>query len=60
MHVVVKLFLPPKVQMDDEYIRDIIDKMDLDNDGMISYEEFVEIVKEVGAPFYMRLCLNLY
>ena len=47
MHVVVKLFLPPKVQKDDEYIRDIISQMDLDNDGMINYEEFVEIVKFV-------------
>ena len=58
MHVVVKLFLPPKVQKDDDYIRDIINRMDLNNDGMISYEEFVGIVKEIGAPVYMRLIYN--
>ena len=60
MHVVVKLFLPPKVQKDDEYIRDIISQMDLDNDGMINYEEFVEIVKAIGAPIYMRFIHQLY
>ena len=56
--MVVKLFLPPKVQKDDEYIRDIITRMDMDNDGMINYQEFVQIVKAIGAPVYMRLTFN--
>lgn len=58
VQVVVKLFLPPKVQKDDEYIRDIIARMDMDNDGMINYQEFVQIVKAIGAPVYMRLTFN--
>ena len=54
MKAVVKLFLPAKVQKNDEYIRDIIDRMDLNNDGMIAYEEFVQTVKETGAPDFFR------
>ena len=50
----VKLFLPPRIQKDDDYIRDIIAKMDMDNDGMINYQEFVQIIKAIGAPVYMR------
>ena len=53
MKAVVKLFLPKKVQ-NDEYIRNIIDRMDLNNDGMIAYEEFVQTVKETGAPDFFR------
>ena len=50
----VKLFLPPNIQKDDDYIRDIIARMDMDNDGMINYQEFVQIIKVIGAPVYMR------
>ena len=52
--MVVKLFLPPNIQKDDDYIRDIIARMDMDNDGMINYQEFVQIIKAIGAPVYMR------
>jgi len=54
MRAVVKLFLPADKVQNTEYIRDIIDRMDLNNDGMIAYEEFVQTVKETGAPDFFR------
>ena len=57
MKAVVKLFLPSKVQNNDEYIRDLIDRMDINNDGMIAFEEFVQTVKETGAPDFFRLVI---
>jgi len=54
MKAVVKLFLPQKVQNDDEYIQNTVERMDLNCDGMIAYDEFVQTVKEIGAPDFLR------
>ena len=54
MKAVVKLFLSSQVQKNDEYIRNLIERMDLNNDGMIAYEEFVQTVKETGSPDFFK------
>jgi len=54
MQGLVKLFLPDKLFKDEEYMRDLIERMDRNNDGMIAYEEFVQTVKETGEPDFFR------
>jgi len=48
MKAVLKLFLPLESQKDDENMTKIIDRMDSNNDGMITYDEFVQSVKTSG------------
>jgi len=48
MKAVLKLFMPTEILKDDENMRHIIDRMDLNNDGMITYDEFVQCVKASG------------
>lgn len=48
MKAVLKLFLPIESQKDDENMTKIIDRMDTNNDGMITYDEFVQCVKTSG------------
>ena len=57
MRGLVKLFLPDKLYKDDDYMRDLIERMDRNNDGMIAYEEFVQTLKETGDPDFFRLFL---
>ena len=54
MRGLVQLFVTDKVYKDDEYMRDLIERMDRNNDGMIAYEEFVQTVKETGEPDFFR------
>jgi len=48
MHVVVQLFLPMEVLEQDEFVEDLIKKMDKNNDGRIGFNEFVHYVKISG------------
>ena len=54
----VKLFVPASQYKDEEYMRDLIDRMDRNNDGMIAYEEFVQTLKEIGEPDFFRFSSN--
>ena len=54
MRGIVKLFVPATQYKDEEYMRDLIDRMDRNNDGMIAYEEFVLTLKEMGEPDFFR------
>lgn len=54
MRGIVKLFVPATQYKDEEYMRDLIDRMDRNNDGMIAYEEFVQTLKEIGEPDLFR------
>ena len=54
MRGLVRLFLPDKLYKDDDYMRDLIERMDRNNDGMIAYEEFVQTLKETGDPDFFR------
>ena len=48
MHIVVKLFLPLELKDHDEFVDDLIKKMDKNKDGKIGYNEFVNFVRETG------------
>ena len=54
MRGMLKLFVPASQYKDEEYMRDLIDRMDRNNDGMIAYEEFVQTLKEIGEPDFFR------
>ena len=54
MRGMVKLFLPAHHYKEEDYLRDLIDRMDRNNDGMIAYEEFVQTLKEMGEPDFFR------
>ena len=54
MRGIVKLFVPDTQYKDEEFMRDLIDRMDRNNDGMIAYEEFVQTLKEMGEPDFFR------
>jgi len=54
MRGIVKLFVPATQYKDEEFMRDLIDRMDRNNDGMIAYEEFVQTLKEMGEPDFFR------
>ena len=54
MRHLVKLFSPTKLYKDDKYLRDLIERMDRNNDGMIAYEEFVQTLKETSEPDFLR------
>ena len=53
MHVVVNLFLPMEVKEEDEFVEDLIDKMDTNKDGKIGYPEFVKYVKDAGNANFL-------
>ena len=50
----VRLFLPAKLHQDEDYVRELIQRMDRNGDGMIAYEEFVQTVRETGEPDFLR------
>ena len=54
MRGMLKLFVPASQYKDEEYMRDLIDRMDRNNDGMIAYEEFIQTLKEIGEPDFFR------
>jgi len=49
MHIVVGLFLPMDLKEQDEFVDDLINRMDTNNDGRIGFHEFVKFVKETGS-----------
>ena len=59
MRGLIRLFVTDKVYKDDEYMRDLIERMDRNNDGMIAYEEFVQTVKETGEPDFFRCTFKI-
>ena len=59
MRGIVKLFVPANQYKDEEFMRDLIDRMDRNNDGMIAYEEFVQTLKEMGEPDFFRSLIPL-
>ena len=54
MKILVKLFLPNKMHNDIKYINSLIERMDSNDDGVISFEEFVDTLKETGYTQYYR------
>eukprot|EP00092_Neocalanus_flemingeri_P078820 GFUD01098108.1.p1 GENE.GFUD01098108.1~~GFUD01098108.1.p1 ORF type:complete len:166 (+),score=38.87 GFUD01098108.1:160-657(+) len=55
MHIVVRLFLPLDVKEEDEFVEDLIRKMDTNKDGKIGYSEFVKYVKEAGTASILSI-----
>ena len=55
----LKLFVPASQYKDEEYMRDLVDRMDRNNDGMIAYEEFVQTLKEIGEPDFFRSLISI-
>ena len=54
MRGLLTLFLPLRLGKDEDYLRDLLDRMDRNNDGMIAYEEFVQTIKETANPDFFR------
>merc|ERR1711936_358233 len=50
LHTAARLFLPMDIQEDEEYLEDLINKMDVKDDGKIALPEFEHFIKETGAP----------
>ena len=42
---------------EDEYVDNLIKKMDVNNDGKIAFEEFVKFIKETGSANILK-CAN--
>merc|ERR1719300_406631 len=49
LHIVIRLFLPMDAVQEDKYVENLINKMDVNNDGKIGFEEFVKFIRESGA-----------
>ena len=54
LHVVLRLFLPLDNGQEDEYVDNLIKKMDVNNDDKIGFEEFVKFIKENGSADIMK------
>ena len=55
MHIVVGLFLPMELKDQDDFVEDLIRKMDTNRDGKIGYSEFVKFVKEAGTASILSI-----
>eukprot|EP00090_Calanus_glacialis_P004964 TRINITY_DN13775_c0_g1_i2.p2 TRINITY_DN13775_c0_g1~~TRINITY_DN13775_c0_g1_i2.p2 ORF type:complete len:166 (-),score=56.96 TRINITY_DN13775_c0_g1_i2:84-581(-) len=55
MHIVVGLFLPMELKEQDDFVEDLIRKMDTNRDGKIGYSEFVKFVKEAGTASILSI-----
>ena len=49
MHIVTRLFLPMETEADDNFVEELIEKMDTNVDGKIDYQEFVHFVRNCGT-----------
>merc|ERR1711922_40039 len=49
MHIVTGLFLPMDTEAEDQFVEEMIQKMDTNVDGKIDYKEFVQFVRESGT-----------
>ena len=54
MRHLAKLFLPLKLYKDEDYLRDLVERMDRNGDGMLAYEEFVQTMRETSDPDFFR------
>ena len=54
MRGLLTLFLPDTLKRSEETLRDLLERMDRNNDGMIAYEEFVQTIRETGKPDFFR------
>ena len=54
MRGLVTLLLPESLKKDEEAVRDLLDRMDRNKDGMIAYEEFVQTIRETGQSELIR------
>ena len=49
MHIVTGLFLPMETEAEDNFVEELIAKMDTNVDGKIDYQEFVHFVRNCGT-----------
>ena len=54
MRGLVTLLLPVSLKKDEEAVRDLLDRMDRNKDGLIAYEEFVQTIRETGQSELIR------
>ena len=54
MRGLVTLLLPDSIKKDEEAVRDLLDRMDRNKDGLIAYEEFVQTIRETGQSELIR------
>ena len=54
MRGLVTLLLPDSLKKDEEAVRDLLDRMDRNKDGLIAYEEFVQTIRETGQSELIR------
>ena len=54
MRGLLTLFLTDTLKRSEETLRDLLERMDRNNDGMIAYEEFVQTIRETGQPDFFR------
>ena len=54
MRGLVTLLLPVSLKKDEEAVRDLLDRMDRNRDGLIAYEEFVQTIRETGQSELIR------
>ena len=49
MHIVTSLFLPMETAEQDQFVEELIKKMDTNVDGKIDFQEFVQFVRKSGS-----------
>ena len=49
IHIVTSLFLPMDTEAEDQFVEEMIQKMDTNVDGKIDYKEFVQFVRKCGT-----------
>ena len=54
LHVVIRLFLPMDIGAEDDYVKNLIKKMDVNNDGKVAFTEFVRFIKETGSADILK------
>ena len=54
MRGLVTLLVPDSLKKDEEAVRDLLDRMDRNKDGLIAYEEFVQTIRETGQSELIR------
>ena len=54
MRGLLTLFLPPNIQQDEERLGVLVERMDVNKDCMIKYEEFLQTVRQTGESDMFR------
>ena len=52
--MVIRLFLPMDVALEDDYVRNLVERMDVNKDGKIAFAEFVRFIKETGSADILK------